>query len=232
MPVLVRCGICEKEEMVPPSRAKRYATCSKSCMGKRAAVNLDTKVELTCKSCGKRFRVKQSYGPKTKFCSRVCLGKDFSERYKSEGNPNYKALSVDSDGYPLRKGRLDRIDKVHIAVACEVLGISAIPKGYQVHHKDGDVFNNEPENLAVITTSEHRWLHHQFGLAVLKAWGKGEVSLDQLIRWSDNPIKAERLLVLNLHKQVGVVKSRELLESPEAGNQQPSHSGMDGRFND
>lgn len=35
----------------------------------------------------------------------------------------------------------------------------AIPKGYQVHHIDHDKGNNEPDNLRLLTKSEHMRLH-------------------------------------------------------------------------
>ena len=34
-----------------------------------------------------------------------------------------------------------------------------IPKGFHIHHKDHDVFNNKPNNLQVISNSEHGKLH-------------------------------------------------------------------------
>ena len=35
-----------------------------------------------------------------------------------------------------------------------------IPEGYHVHHKDGDLNNNSPENLEIIEAGEHSTLHH------------------------------------------------------------------------
>jgi len=34
-----------------------------------------------------------------------------------------------------------------------------IPKGYYIHHKDGDSFNNKIENLELISPEEHRYIH-------------------------------------------------------------------------
>ena len=36
-----------------------------------------------------------------------------------------------------------------------------VPKGYQLHHKDGDRFNNKIENLQLLTSSEHGRLHYE-----------------------------------------------------------------------
>jgi len=35
-----------------------------------------------------------------------------------------------------------------------------VPPGHQVHHKDGDHFNNDVDNLQVVTLAEHNHIHH------------------------------------------------------------------------
>lgn len=42
-----------------------------------------------------------------------------------------------------------------------------IPKGYHIHHKDGDFTNNTIENLVCISASEHSKLH----------WSQGDISI-------------------------------------------------------
>ncbi len=66
----------------------------------------------------------------------------------------------------------------------------------------------------------------------MEAYSRGDISLDTLCEWSDNPDCARNLLTLTLEKQIGVFKSRELLENPEEDDQQPSQAGMLERFND
>ena len=34
-----------------------------------------------------------------------------------------------------------------------------VPDGCIVHHKDGDKFNNSPDNLEIYSTSEHAYIH-------------------------------------------------------------------------
>lgn len=50
-------------------------------------------------------------------------------------------------------GRI-KTDKIHLIVAREFIG--EIPKGYHVHHKDGNKQNNNVDNLEIIHPSVHR----------------------------------------------------------------------------
>ena len=34
-----------------------------------------------------------------------------------------------------------------------------VPKGMHLHHKDGNCFNNHPNNIAILTPEEHRNIH-------------------------------------------------------------------------
>lgn len=38
-----------------------------------------------------------------------------------------------------------------------------IPKGYQVHHKDGDANNNDPSNLVALSPEQHKIEHRKMG---------------------------------------------------------------------
>lgn len=47
----------------------------------------------------------------------------------------------------------------HILLMCEKFGWTELPKGYEVHHKDGNKLNNSLDNLVVLTKSEHSRIH-------------------------------------------------------------------------
>lgn len=47
-----------------------------------------------------------------------------------------------------------KTDRIHLIVAREFIG--EIPKGYHVHHKDGNRQNNDVDNLEIIHPSLHR----------------------------------------------------------------------------
>ena len=88
-----------------------------------------------------------------------------------------------------------------------------VTKAIVVHHIDGDRTNNALSNLWQTTHMGHRDAHQslqQLGYKLIRAG---------LIRFKAGNYLAHQKLL-------------ELLELPEAGNQQPSQSGMVGRSND
>lgn len=88
-------------------------------------------------------------------------------------NPNWKGgRSIASTGYVLiRVGVGHHAADVrgyayeHRLVAEKMLG-RALDPGEQVHHKDGNKQNNDPDNLEVLTLAQHRAEHrkHSRGL--------------------------------------------------------------------
>lgn len=175
--------------------------------------NKNGKVLKTCKCCQKEYEVKYSHRDRSKYCSKVCQATDFKQRYKGINNPNYnKNSDRDYDGYKLtyKDGR----QALHKSVSLEVLNIKQIPIGYQIHHRDCNINNNLPENLCVLSASDHRWLHKQFGNATLWAYCNNKISLEELCSWSTDPEKTKYLLPLNLYLQIGIIKDCELLETP------------------
>lgn len=61
--------------------------------------------------------------------------------------------------YTGRKG--SRYVFKHHLVMCKALGITEIPKGFNVHHVDGNKSNNNLNNLALLTVAGHAILHNQ-----------------------------------------------------------------------
>lgn len=200
------CEVCSVSFSVIPCRELTAKYCSKVCSAKsRVSVK-----ESSCSECGTMFHRKPSHRNKNyslgMFCSITCMAKFMSVAYLGENNPNNRNRLTCPDGYRIYSPQASTIltgkkIKVHTAVAMEVLGIKAIPKGFHVHHRDCDVMNNTPENLAMLSVSDHVWLHKQFGSASLWAYSREKVSLDSLVSWSQDHERASLLLTTNLLTQ-------------------------------
>lgn len=54
----------------------------------------------------------------------------------------------------------------HHVVYCGAHGLTEIPAGYDVHHRDGNKVNNVPENLELLLKPEHGRLHVPAGMKV------------------------------------------------------------------
>jgi len=106
------------------------------------------------------YQVKHGEGH---YCSRKCKGKKMSETPRPWAKPNEK--TVHSAGYLMvwapehPKASRGRIFE-HILVAEQKIG-RYLQSGEQVHHIDFDKQNNEPENLLIVSASEHQKYHPQ-----------------------------------------------------------------------
>lgn len=85
------------------------------------------------------------------------LGKD---------HPNYKEILNDGNGYLMEhrpdwwtsRNKSAYVFQHHIVVAKE-LGLTQIPKGFVVHHIDGNTMNNDISNLALVSMGGHAKWH-------------------------------------------------------------------------
>lgn len=80
--------------------------------------------------------------------------------------PHYVGDISDGKGYLMRQkpewytGRKgSKHVFVHHIMICEALGMTEIPKGWCVHHLDGNKTNNDLSNLEFMTISAHTRLH-------------------------------------------------------------------------
>jgi hypothetical protein len=81
-------------------------------------------------------------------------------RWHRHGDPHFVALRGRTGGSTLRylTCRVGVVEKhVHRLVWEEWNG--PVPKGYCIHHINGDRYDNTLENLAIMTVSEHGRLH-------------------------------------------------------------------------
>ena len=63
----------------------------------------------------------------------------------------YLSQSTSNEGRKHAKG-------LHVAI-WEYYNGQEVPDGYEIHHKDGDTFNNDISNLECVSHGEHRKLH-------------------------------------------------------------------------
>ena len=192
---------CNKLFSVINSRKDSAKFCCKEC----ANLNLTGKPNTICTECNKPFHLKESSKKRYKrthgyFCSTKCVADFRKKAYLGENNPNFRNTTHDG-GYLLSNlPKFGRI-KLHHKVVFELLKIDKIPEKYCVHHRDCNINNNDEENLVLLTLSNHRWLHKNFGNATLWAYSQNKISLYELCDWCKNPEKAMRLLPLNIIKQ-------------------------------
>lgn len=200
------CAVCGNEFSVINSRKDSAKFCSKKCLG----IKLKAEKNMTCTQCGCKFHLKESQMKRHKrnlgyFCTTKCVAEYMKKEYLGRNNPNYRRVERDGDGY-LFYDNLDMLPKfgrikLHHKIVFECLNIDKLPDGYCVHHRDCEIENNLEDNLVLLTLSDHRWLHKNFGNATLWAYINNRVTLDELCQWCKNPEKARLLLSLNIIKQ-------------------------------
>lgn len=136
----------------------------------------------TCLSVTKIAELSENGFKKTRNCFLTEFASTFNDRRKrlcyakskfGKKNPatgkhpvNYVGACEDGKGYLTvykpswytgRKGS-ERVFE-HTVVMCEALGLTEMPRGFCVHHIDGNTRNNVLSNLALMTISAHTRLH-------------------------------------------------------------------------
>ena len=115
-------------------------------------------ITLTCPVCGSTFtrfpsNLTGQRGPS--FCSHACRNRVVS---RGSGNGNWKGGSYIQAGYRYVLRAPGEYVQEHRLVAEQMLGRPLLDDE-RVHHLNHDRLDNRPENLRVMTQSEHRSYH-------------------------------------------------------------------------
>lgn len=189
MAIKVNCDYCGDSFSVYPARfeSRKNLFCSVQCSSAFTKENNPNYIE--CDNCGKLFYKKPNKieKDKTHCCSRKCMGELRNTLYLGENNPNYgnrgrnnpltSEFRITSLGYKLvlAEGHPFAIDKIwikeHRLIAeqflmteehsIEVDGKRYLKRDLDVHHINENKLDNRPENLQILTRSEHKKLHHK-----------------------------------------------------------------------
>ena len=230
--IKVQCAECGKIEYVIPSRAKKYKCCSKECIGKFNSKRYNKKIELTCPICGKKYTCKQSKISHYRTCGSLKCRKEWlSISRKGKNNSNYlsieKLLKEQGSCPPNESSHKLYINETtyqHIVkFALNLDSITKLPKGYVIHHKDANHFNNDPKNLVVLPKTAHRLIHTIFGNVLINALHTGRLTREIFFNICNKEQGDFYKNIIDLDvTQQAVVKQGELLGHPEVDNQQPS----------
>lgn len=201
------CKHCNATFNRPRRSGPPKGYCSHKCYDKYKKLNNEP--NSVCATCEAPFYIKPSARTKqtNTHCSYACFAKAKAISNLGKKNPNWRGRGTTSDGYRIYVPKAPhslglRRRTLHRAVCCEALGVEDIPKGFHVHHRDCNILNNGPLNLAVLTDSDHKWLHKQYGVATLWAFMQEKIPMAELCNWSDDPARAERLLPINVLNQL------------------------------
>jgi hypothetical protein len=79
---------------------------------------------------------------------------------RKRGKNRRSNTRISNSGYKqFKDGRYNRWVYTHRRAAENAMD-GEIWDGYEVHHRNGDKWDNRPENLAVLSRKDHRYVHH------------------------------------------------------------------------
>ena len=90
-------------------------------------------------------------------------GRNLSEKHKknllgSHGNGGY----VNTEGYKVKRINNKYLLEHHLVWCTQPENLSHVPKGFQIHHIDFNKQNNNPNNLFLLSISDHAKHHWAF----------------------------------------------------------------------
>ena len=151
------CDYCHKKFLRWPSERKGHPSifCSRKCRasfisGKNNPNFSNAFKEYICKYCGKKFNKFQSYG-KHIFCSRKCHHKSL---VKNDSTKSYR--HIPNSNHP--RANSEKRVKLCILNLEKKIGRFLLPNEI-AHHIDGNIRNDNLDNLYLMEISHHRTYH-------------------------------------------------------------------------
>jgi hypothetical protein len=121
-------------------------------------------IKVKCSWCGKDFLKPEAWAKRTKkhYCCRECCDNDWSKTRKNDSEiksimecaRSFKKKGNNVD-YKRVCGKLE-----HRAIMESIIG-RELKKDEVVHHKNGNIHDNRPENLELMLFSEHSRYHRK-----------------------------------------------------------------------
>ncbi len=109
-------------------------------------------LQRQCELCGSSFLYRPEHEGRARFCSMSCRSKTVA-RSNAAARGDAQRDRGEGRTYRKRNGRHE-----HRLVAEQTLG-RPLKAGEIVHHIDGNIRNNDPSNLQVMTQAEHMRAH-------------------------------------------------------------------------
>ena len=144
---------------------------------------MNIKDSKSCSFCNsifyKKFNISRNNWIKSKFCSNICQrkGRNFPrELIKMKGKHNSPLTEfkkgtkpwnfgkgngyLDSNGYKIISIEGIEVKEHHLVWCSNPYNLPYVPKGFVIHHLDGNKLNNNIDNLSLILWGDHSKLHN------------------------------------------------------------------------
>ena len=126
------------------------------------------RIKRKCVICGTEMMLMASavLNGQGKYCSRKCQSNHYQKRYEGNNNPNWKGGVMISSGrkliyqknHPRCQGQKRSHVFEYVLNAEKKIG-RYLKKSEIVHHINENINDNSPENLEVMTQSQHAYIH-------------------------------------------------------------------------